>query len=286
MLYDFLRKIVPGVSWKNPVIALCLNLLDPIDWAVRYWRGLQHLPSLSLRVRSNGLRGQFGGTKFSALGALFARELERLADVRSDSAVLEIGSGVGRNAFGLLSTLGKTDYTGVDIDWPSVRGAQGNKFLKAQGCEFQFIDVRNEEYNPQGEVSASEFNFSFANQQFDVIFLVSVVTHILPPDLENYIEEVSRMLKPNGRLVFTTFLMDDAAEFDGRAFPFGTHQWRSTHEDLPEICVGYYLTYLDDVLTRNHFERLIEPVMSGKRAGLLQSNVTLFDQDIVVAVRK
>jgi len=285
-MYDFLRRIVPGVSWKNPVIATGLRLIDPLDWVVRRTKGLHAFPRLSLRVRSNGLRGQFGGENFDRLGRLFSRELQRLADVRRDSRVLEVGCGVGRNAFGLSSTLDKGNYTGVDIDLPSILAAQRNRFLKEHGCVFQFIDLRNDEYNPTGKFKASEFEFPFDDGRFDIIFMVSVVTHILPPDFEPIVEEISRMIRPGGRFVFTTFLMDEGAEFDGRRFEFGTDQWRSTHKDLPEISVGYYLSYLDEVLDRNGFERDGEAAMSEKRGNSTAAASTQFGQDIVVAVRR
>lgn len=286
MIYDLVRKIIPGVSWKNPVIAAGLRLIDPLDWMVRHRKGLSHFPRLSLRVRSNGLRSQFGGENFDRLGQLFAGELQRLADLTGESVVLEIGCGVGRNAFALSAVLERGKYSGVDIDLPSILGAQRNNFLKKEGCILQFIDVRNDEYNPHGKVRASEFEFPFTDNLFDVIFMVSVVTHILPLDFEHYVQEIARMVKPGGRIVFTTFLMDNGAEFDGRKFEFGNDQWRSTHKDLPEICVGYYLSYLDEVLHKNGFERCAEPALSDKRDDTKTVTSTHFDQDIIVAVKK
>jgi SAM-dependent methyltransferase len=284
-LFNLLRRLIPGVSWKNPVIAFGLRILDPIDWAVRAVRGLGALPRLSLRVRSNGLRGQFGGQNFRSLGLLFSAELIRLADLRRDSRVLEIGCGVGRNAFGLAPFLDYRGFTGVDIDKPSIDGLARTNLAYDHGFIFEFIDVKNPEYNPKGAFEASDYRFRFEDESFDVVFLVSVVTHILPHDFEHYVSEVARMLRPGGRIVFTTFLMDDGAEFDGRPFTFGEGPWRSTNADIPEICVGYYLDYLRHVLASNGFDSDIDPAFSIKRGSMTDRLTTPLGQDLIVAVK-
>jgi len=124
-----------------------------------------------------------------------------------------------------------------------VEAAQGNAFLKSKGYEVKFLDVDNPEYNPDGRYKASEYVFEFEDENFDLVFLMSVFTHMLPDDFENYIKEIARMLKPGGRLLFTTFVMEYGTQFGDVEFKYGDDRWRSSHEDLPEICVGYYLTY-------------------------------------------
>ncbi|MEH6607771.1 MAG: class I SAM-dependent methyltransferase [Halioglobus sp.] len=283
--YDLLRRLVPGVSWKHPLIAFGLRLLDPIDSFVRATRGLSTQPRLSLRVRSNGLRGQFGGQKFYNLGQLFATELVRLADVCPDSKVLEIGCGVGRNAFGLASVLKHGGFTGVDIDKTSIDGVAGTNLSRDHGFRFEFIDVRNPEYNPDGVFEASDYRFCFEDSTFDVVFLVSVVTHILPPDFEHYVSEIARMLRPGGRIAFTTFLMNEGVEFDGRLFSYGEGPWRSTNAEIPEICVGYHLDYLCEVLASNGFDVAAKPVLSEKRGSLPNRPTTPLGQDLIIAVK-
>lgn len=280
----FLRGLVPGVTWQHPVVAFGLRVLDPIDWAVRASRGLGAFPRLSLRVRSNGLRGQFGGQKFDTLGRLFADELVRLAAVEPSSKVLEIGCGVGRNAFGLAPVLAQGGFTGVDIDKPSIDGVARTRLALDHGFTFAFIDVKNSEYNPDGAYEAADYRFDFDDASFDVVFLVSVVTHILPPDFEHYVSEIARMLRPGGRIAFTTFLMDDGAEFDGRPFAYGEGPWRSTNKEIPEICVGYFLNYLHDVLAKNGFAN-VQQAMSQKRGSLPGRAMTPLGQDLVVAVK-
>lgn len=285
MIVQLLRRLIPGVTWQHPVVSAVLHVLDPVDWVVRSTKGIGHLPKLTMRVRSNGLRGLFGGDKFVRVGNEFAEELRNRAGLSAQSKVLEIGCGCGRNAFALASTLDNGNFTGVDIDLPSIQDAQRNRFLKEKGFTFTYLDVDNPEYNPKGRYKASEYRFEFDDNSFDVIFLVSVVTHMLPDDLENYFQEISRMLKPGGRLVFTTFLMDIATHFNDVQFQYGDDKWRSSHKEIPEICVGYYLDYLRGTLEDRGLSVLTDPIASQGGARTLTGETTPFDQDIVIATK-
>ena len=90
------RRHFKGVSWQHPVVSRVLLSLDPVDYLVRLPRGLAYLPKYSIRVRSNGVTGQFGGGRFARFGALIASYLQRYAGVTPSSRVLEIGCGCGR----------------------------------------------------------------------------------------------------------------------------------------------------------------------------------------------
>ncbi|WP_374047825.1 methyltransferase domain-containing protein [Mangrovimonas sp. YM274] len=78
--------------------------------------------------------------------------------------------------------------------------------------KFKHIDVYNERYDPQGKVLASDFKFPFEANSFDFVFLTSVFTHMFEKYLENYLIEIRRILKPNGRCLFTFFLLNEEAE--------------------------------------------------------------------------
>lgn len=288
MLSAIRKKLIPGVTWQHPVVAAGLQVANPFDWAVRSMRGLGHLPRLSKRVRSNGLRGQFGGTKFVRTGQNLLKELKEHGQITPSSDILEIGCGVGRNAFALSTFLEEGSYTGIDIDKPSIEAAQSNAFLQKKGYEIKFLDVDNPEYNPNGRYKASEYVFEFDDNSFDLIFLMSVFTHMLSDDMENYIKEISRMLKPGGRLLFTTFVMDYGTQFGNVDFKYGDAEWRSSHKELPEICVGYYLDYLTRILTENGLtideSGPIASVVGGRET--TTPKTTQVSQDIIVAHKR
>ncbi len=138
--------------------------------------------------------------------------------------VLDVGCGVGlaaRPLTGFLSAAG--GYDGFDvmrepIDWCL---AQYQAFPNFRFCH---ADVFNQHYNPQGKSSAREYEFAYENDQFDLVVLTSVFTHLLPDDLQNYLAEIARVMKPGARCFITYFLLN--SESNARI-----DQWLSDHPD-------------------------------------------------------
>ena len=80
-------------------------------------------------------------------------------------------------------------------------------------------------YN-QDDLSATQFTFPYKAKSFDVIFLFSVFTHMLPDEIEHYLKEISRMLKPGGICLTTLFLYEDS-ESDYFVY---TNKFQFSHE--------------------------------------------------------
>ena len=283
MLQQISQRIFKGVSWKHPLIAAGLRVIDPADKLVRSLAGRGHYPPMSIRVRSNGLRNQFNGKRFGELGGILHEELTERAGLTAQSKILEIGCGCGRFAFAFADKVADGAYTGVDIDGPSIQSAKSNAFLSRKKFAFHHLDVHNTEYNPDGKFAADEYRFDFADNSFDVVFLVSVFTHMLPADVKNYISEIGRMLKPGGHVVFTTFVMDAGTQFDGNDFIYGTGPYRSSHPEMHEICIGYYVDFLDECIKEAGLQRVSDPIYSVKGRQLSNVETTTFDQDLIIA---
>jgi SAM-dependent methyltransferase len=151
---------------------------------------------------------------------------------------------------------------------------------------FQVADVYNRHYNPVGRFSASEYRFPFEDRSFDLVVLTSVFTHLLPPDRDNYLLEIARVLRPTGRCLATFFLLNDEARQslqDGpRALNFrfsGPRYW-TDNERIPEAAVAY-----EEADVREEFAR------SGLRIATVRYGVWsgrsdgVGWQDVVVAER-
>ncbi len=281
MSNKLLKKIFPGVSWHNPVLSLIFRLIDPVDYLVRVNRGYKHLPRYSIRVRSNGVYRQFGGTSFVHYGNLLANILNEEIGFDKPLKVLEIGCGCGRVAFG-LSKFDTIDYTGVDIDHISLKSSRSNLLLKQKEYNFELMDVFNREYNPNGRYKASSYTFPYPDQHFDVIFLVSVFTHMLSEDVDRYVQEISRMLKPGGICMFTAFLMDYGREFDHSELSFRYNNGPSYYcsRQIPEKSVGYYLDFFKEIFLENQF--ILSKVLLGdwRKSQEIKSS-SGFSQDIL-----
>ena len=64
------------------------------------------------------------------------------------------------------------------VDW-----AQRTITARYPNFTFQNADIFNKWYNPGGAFAASEYRFPYDDESFDFIFLTSVFTHMLAPDV-------------------------------------------------------------------------------------------------------
>lgn len=284
-LYSFIRKYYKGVSWTNPTVSAALNVIDPIDSVVRRVNGLNYLPKFSARVRSNGIRGQFGGKRFNHYGKLTASLLQTLAKLTPESNVLEIGCGTGRTALGLAKILNDGNYTGMDIEAYSISTCVTNPLLQTKKFKFDLIDIYNREYNPNGKFKPEEYKFPYADSSFDVIFMVSVFTHMLPADTKRYMQEFAIMLKPGGRVFITTFLMDDGSDFESMKFPFRRDDAFVQQERLPEFAVGYEYKFYVSEFAKWGMKEFVQPLKGHWRQSSVPNIKETFPQDIVVFVK-
>lgn len=79
---------------------------------------------------------------------------------------------------------------------------------RRQNFEFVLADVYNAQYNPAGRQAAATYQFPFGAEVFDVIYAASLFTHLLPDETRNYFRESGRVLKPDGRCLFSVFMLD------------------------------------------------------------------------------
>ena len=239
-----------------------LVVLGPVDYAVRALNCKADLPPLHLRRYVGPLRS------FESSGAEFMGYLRSLAGLRPDERVLDIGCGCGQMALHLKNYLDeKGSYVGVDIHRPSIKWCQQKIARRHKNFQFTHIDVRNLAYNPNAEQRAEAYVFPFADQSFDLILLKSVFTHMRPPEVSNYLSEVARLLKSDGRCLATFFLLNDeqAKGANDLAFNYGEGEWRYVHEHSPESAVAYDESFVMKLLEK--YGLVVEKKMYGRWSG-------------------
>lgn len=139
--------------------------------------------------------------------------LKDYAGLAPNVAILDLGCGIGRIASSLtkeLSPEGK--YVGVDIVERAVNWMKA-AYKPHPNFSFYHLDVHSSAYNPQGRLKTDEIDFNFlGNQKFDIVFLISVFTHLYPAHVRHYLELIRGVLKPDGRLFASVFVNDDFAK--------------------------------------------------------------------------
>jgi SAM-dependent methyltransferase len=189
-----------------------------------------------------------GGPLFRAVGEEFFA-LFRRAGLRPEHDVLDVGSGIGRMAVPMVGWL-RGRYEGFEVVPEGVEWCRSNITPRYPNFSFTHVDIYNGTYNPHGHLRAADFRFPYDDASFDFAFLTSVFTHLLPADLHHYLAELGRVLRPEGILLTTYFLIDEqslAAVRNGRAELAFVHrrtdplvgEYRTISAEEPEQAVGY-----------------------------------------------
>ncbi len=125
--------------------------------------------------------------------------------------ILDIGCGGGIVSVPLARLGAK--ITGVDLGAENIEVAK--EYAKTKKLEIEYINA----------------DISTLKKQYDVILCLEVVEHV--DDLENFIDDLSKLLKPNGIVILSTInrtakgfaLAIAAAEYILRWVPRGTHSF-------------------------------------------------------------
>lgn len=177
----------------------------------------------SLPMPSPAQARKIGGdeTNFRSVGVTLAEALQRFAGLKPESRVLEIGCGYGRVALPLTQIMdSRGSYEGIDVIREAIDWCRENVAPIHPRFGFNHFDIYNEFYNPGGSGSVSDTALPFDDAAFDLVFLTSVFTHLVPDDVRAYLREIRRVLAPTGALWSTWFMVDDGvgeAVLDGRS---------------------------------------------------------------------
>lgn len=131
--------------------------------------------------------------KAYASGRMQWRGSQRLElDIREGSRVLEVGCGNGKTLVPLISK--KLDLYAVDFSSAAVENAKEFVKLTGKKCEVSVQDV---------------CDLQFADSFFDYALCIHVLGHLTRQQQEKAVSEMSRVLRPGGRLYVRAFTVND-----------------------------------------------------------------------------
>lgn len=193
-----------------------------------------------------------GSGDFVKTGESIRGQLQELGGLESHHRVLDVGCGIGRVAVPLTSFLDdQGSYEGFDIVGSAIKWCRKKISSRFPNFRFTHIDLKNDLYNLRTNNEARDFIFPYQDGEFDLVFLTSVFTHMLLDDVDNYLEQIHRVLKPGGACFATFFIMnDDAREYMKQANKemFGTlrENYYLFHAKVKEANVAYDEGYLTE----------------------------------------
>jgi len=191
---------------KSLLMKAAFVIIDPIDFVYRLFAGRTHLPPFSMRAKTTPRSQTVGGAGWIWIGNQMVKELRTLCQLRPDEDVLEIGCACGIAAMPLRSYLTTGSYTGIDIIPEYIVWC--NRHLGDDRFRFVHQNVHHEMYNPSGTSDSIKTRLPFEDGSFDVVFLLSVLTHMLPPTARHYFHEIRRVLRPTGRCLASMLTLE------------------------------------------------------------------------------
>lgn len=246
-----------------------------------------YLPADLLRKKQNDLLPPkrliyTGGGDFLKIGEQWVDFLREHAGLDENSSVLDIGSGIGRIAIPMTRFL-RGPYEGFDAVKQGVDWCQGHITKKFPHFHFTYIDLFNDLYKSKG-INAANFTFPYEEERFDLACSISVFTHMLPGEVENYLRETHRVLKNGGYLVATFFILDEDSrrrmvDYGGLDFRHSFGHYALLDKKVKSANVAFDRRYLLQTVEQAGF--VLEKEVAGHWCGREKVQAMRF-QDILV----
>jgi len=220
-------------------------------------------------------------TSFASLNLL-----TKYGNLQPTDQVLDIGCGVGRTAIALSTYLDSGTYCGIDIVPEFIQWCESNITPKFPNFKFTLADIYHPVYAPKGTHKTHDYDLPYPKNSFDFIFLLSTISELPPKSMRHLIKEASHLLKKNGRLFVTTFLLNQdslnriAAKQNqkDRGFAYDSNlDCYVTSHAYEEAIFGYDESSFSQVLNdaKLSIQKTIYGFWSGRKSG--------FSEDIVIA---
>jgi SAM-dependent methyltransferase len=272
---------------NSSLLLMLRKIYYSLPVSLRFWvRRLYYLPTDLLSKRSTLIppKGLIytGSGDFEQQGKAWVAFFQQYAALTPQAAFLDIGSGIGRIAIPLTQWL-KGQYRGFDAVQQGIDWCQSKITTQYPNFQFQYVDLFNDLYKNNG-IDAASFRFPYDNDSFQVACAISVFTHMLPNEVENYLSQAHRVLDEGGYLVATFFILDEESkgmmqQNNQFSFQYQYDNYALMDNDVKAANVGFDRTYLEQLIKKAGFE--ISGQIKGHWCGRKKSHQLGF-QDIMI----
>lgn len=267
-LYSFMRSLRE----------LTYQLIEPYDWIWRKINRLEQYPPIALR-RHTSVLGIFDGPGYE-----FVAYLKLIARLEPTDSVWDVGCGCGLLELALESLGWRGTLVATDIHKPSIDWAAHTIHKRIPSFRFIHSNIYHPAYAPHGIHSSAEWLSQFQGA-FDLIVAKSLLTHMLPDELDLYLKHLSQRLTERGRALLTFFVLNDAQKQWAMAgknqirfhTPDGSEPYAVRRPDAPTAAVAYDEKYLVARLAAFELRptKIYPGVWTGRQDGLSFQDVWL-----------
>jgi len=158
--------------------------------------------------------------------------------VGAGARIVDLGSGLGRNAIAFDDQLKFESYDGIDIDTEMVAWCIDH--IANESIRFHYADLFSAVYNPTGQPVAS-YRLPLVDGSISFSLGISIFSHLLRADAAHYAAELGRVTEPGGYACHTFFLLDHLRPRLGDRWTFAHEAegcWLENPK-YPEAAVGF-----------------------------------------------
>jgi SAM-dependent methyltransferase len=176
---------------------------------------------------------------------------------KPDSDIVELGCGCGRIAYPLREDWFEGTYVGVDVDQEMIEYCRRSfnkdrfKFILSTHASKTYSSGRpRPQMRPDHGLSISD------HESKDFIFSVSLYSHLLEPEVVEYLTESFDILRPGGAMFLSFFCIDHIERGSRWTFMHRRGNAFIENEKYPEAAVAYQLAYMVDLVRKIGFREV------------------------------
>ena len=228
-----------------------------------------------------------GSGDFKLQGQRLLNLLINQGELMPHNRVLDVGCGIGRLAVPLTKYLhDEGSYEGFDIVKSGIDWCNSRINKTFPNFKFIHINLKNDLYNLKTSNEAKNFVFPYNECDFDLVFLFSVFSHMIPADVDNYLKQIHRVLKDGAICIATFFILNEESqvlmkENDGLQFKHDMETYALLDKNVKEANVAYKEKFLFQMIENNNLK--IERVNYGYWSGRSKDDCVDFQDTLVLS---